>query len=233
MGSLLEQLKGTLVELFLGNNGGDQLWAKWGLLKGWLLVAEGELEWSLSSLWDLTAFTAAGGGGLLVVVSVDLLSLLLALLLLLPLLLGLSSELATLVVQVEFVNQALDLVFVGSLGLHFRGGWVGAGLLLLLKGDVLHNEAINVLLRAKAIDETFLLVDFNDGEVLAAGTASKEAGVDNVVPEGSAAVISGPAVKEFWGHHGSEDWTVLAGGEVDGLLNVVDLVLIATVFFEG
>lgn len=212
----------------------------------------------MSSLWDILLTVAIAGRVGLLVVAVSLLSLLLALVLL-PLLLLLSTELATLFVQVEFVNQALDVVIVLSLALHLSGGWVGAGLLLLLEGNILDGVSINVLFWAESVHETLFLVDFNDGEILTAATASKEAGVDNVlnlkikiirlgifgdakflnylhwntyVPEGSAAVITRSAVEEFGGHHGGKNWAVLASSQVDSLLDVVDLVLIIAKFFE-
>lgn len=54
VGSFLKQLKGTLLKLLWGDHGGDQLWAKWGLLKAWKLVTEGEGDYKKAKAQNYT-----------------------------------------------------------------------------------------------------------------------------------------------------------------------------------
>lgn len=44
MGSILNQFQDTLLKLEWRINGGNQLWAKWGLFQTWLLVLKREFD---------------------------------------------------------------------------------------------------------------------------------------------------------------------------------------------
>lgn len=142
-----------------------------------------KVTWSVGSLWDIALLAAITVRVLLLIVTMagGLLLPLLLLLVLLPLLLFLTSKLLLLFFQVELENQALDSVLVLTLILHFSGSWVRAGSFLLLKGDILDDVTIDVLIYSESVEETFFLVDFNDGEILTVLSTSKEACIDNVL----------------------------------------------------
>lgn len=138
----------------------------------------------MGSCWEI--FIAVAVGGRPVVRGrgpLPLLQLLLLLLplLLLPLLLLLTSKLLLLIVQIEFVNQAIDFILGLSLFLVFVGGCAGAGPIQFLKSNVLNSVTINVLVGAETIKETFLLVDLDNGKVVAALSTGNETSGDNVL----------------------------------------------------
>jgi hypothetical protein len=97
-------------------------------------------------------------------------------------------------------------------------------LLDLLDSNVLDTDRDDLLLITKTNVELFLLVDLEDVEVTAAASASQDLGDHGAVAKSAARVISSTAVEKLVRAEGSKDGLVLASGEVDGLVDFVDLV---------
>jgi hypothetical protein len=101
----------------------------------------------------------------------------------------------------------------------------------LNEGDVLDGSDEGLLGLSDSEVDSFFLVHSEDGELFSAGSAGEVSGDDNSVPEGSTGVVSGSAVELRWGDV-SEDWLLLAGGEVDGLDNFINFLSVVAEVLE-
>lgn len=164
-----------------------------------------------------------------------------------PRLWGPSVDLLALFLAAEFIGE------VNSLGLT-EGIVNAASVADFLNGDVLHTNGNDALFILKSKVELLLLVDLKDVEVPTRASAGQNSGdegtlqekiiviavsvllyyqVVTYVPDGSARVIARSALEEFNWTEESEDWFVLAGGEVDDLVDFVDLVLFPAELVES
>jgi len=100
------------------------------------------------------------------------------------------------------------------------------------QGDVVLNSSGNLLGVEETSVDAFLLGDLQDGEVLTALTASKDAGNQGTSPERTSSVVTSVVVKARGGRVG-EDGLLGAGGEVDGLDDLVDLVVLLAILLES
>jgi hypothetical protein len=132
--------------------------------------------------------------------------------------LELALTLELLFLGVESVSQIVDLLWVLNL-LNLAGSFGD-----LLKGQVLDGVGEDLFFESVSAVGLFVLNNVQDGVLFAIATASQEAGVDGTFPDGSNAVVTEARVEETSRGGESEDWLVLAGGEVDGFHNLVDLI---------
>lgn len=100
------------------------------------------------------------------------------------------------------------------------------------QSDVLDGSDKGLLSLVETEMNSFLLAHSEDGKLPSGCSASQVSGDDNSVPEVSASVITRSAVKLGWSDVG-KDWLLFAGGEVDSLNDLVNLLSLVTEVLES
>jgi hypothetical protein len=144
---------------------------------------------------------------------------------------AIEGSVLDLTVLLEFLFLGVEGVDKGGDGL---GALDGSGFSLLdgQKSDVLLGSSNDLLGVTETGVETFLLGDLQDGVVTTAGSASQVAGNEGTSPKVSTGVVTRTEL-ELGGSGVSEDGLVGAGGEVDGLDDLVDLVVVVAKLRES